>query len=215
MDLWLIRTHQNEIAGPYTRDRLLGLIREGALAFRDEVCRANDEWFSLNELEEVRKRLGPEVPEILRTAIRARARSEGAGDDSDLTEDLTEEVLVAVDEVTEPGVEFTSQASPPSQASSQGVNPWFGEGTPSVGGQGAESTRVVGRHSPQGPGAASRPSPTVLGRSESGPGARTPPRVEVASSNLPESSLFRALGLTLALLALVTIYWVFRILRSE
>jgi hypothetical protein len=183
MELWLIRTSRNEIAGPYTRDRLLDLIRGGSLSFRDEVCRANDYWIGLNELDEVRSKLGSEVPELLRAAVRKKSKLGGGDAASDLTDELTQDVETEVP--TEPEVQVAGWEDAPSPVPH---NPWFG----APAGARIEPTQI-------------RKGPSVLPTAPVRPPA--PP--------LPESSIFRAFGVSLALLALVALYWVIRILRAE
>lgn len=194
MELWLIRTAQNEIAGPYTRDRLLDLIRGGSLSFRDEVCRANDYWIGLNELDEVRSKLGPDVPELLRAALRKRSKTAGGDSASDLTEELTQEV--DTEEPTEPDFQAAGWES---AKSPEPHNPWFGAASESR----PEATQM------KKPATA----PSVSGASF--PKRPAPPPVRTPTAALPENSIFRAAGVSLALLALVALYWVIRILRSE
>ncbi len=61
-DQWLVRTSQNVILGPYSKDEVCAMIGEGALGLQDEVCLANHFWFFLHEHEEVKRQLGVEVP---------------------------------------------------------------------------------------------------------------------------------------------------------
>jgi hypothetical protein len=61
MDQWLIRTSENKIAGPYTKEQVCRLISEGKLTVLDEVCPANGYWIYLNEKQEVLKYLGVEI----------------------------------------------------------------------------------------------------------------------------------------------------------
>lgn len=86
-DLWLIRTSQNLIAGPYRQDQVRKLIRDGELGPQDEICKANGYWIFLHEREELFRQLGVELP-----------RSAGSNRDEDLTETQTEVV-----EITDPG----------------------------------------------------------------------------------------------------------------
>src|SRR6476620_100587 len=58
---WLVRTAENVIAGPYNKDQIRDLIRDGQLKLPDEVCAANGHWFYLHEHEEVAQHLGPDV----------------------------------------------------------------------------------------------------------------------------------------------------------
>jgi|GEM_PF-3030346 len=200
MELWLIRTVQNEIAGPYTKARLLDLIREGALTFRDEVCRANDYWIGLNELDEVRAKLGTEVPELLRAAVRKKAKAAGGDAASDATEELTQDV--ETDEATEPEVEVGAHGR--GTASQHAMeNPWFGAG--------AESNSIPGDFT-QVRSPVERHKEIVQPLRPRSP---EPPRVKAPASSVPESSLLQALGVSLALAALITVYWVIRLLRME
>lgn len=61
-DLWLTRTSQNLISGPFSGDHVRNLILEGRLWLQDEVCPANGYWFYLHESEEVKRQLGIQVP---------------------------------------------------------------------------------------------------------------------------------------------------------
>jgi hypothetical protein len=85
---WLIRTADNLVAGPYSRDQVCQLIRDGQLGLQDEVCPANGYWIFLHEREEVKKFLAIEVP-----------KAAGAGGDEEDTE--TE---IAKSDRTDPGV---------------------------------------------------------------------------------------------------------------
>jgi hypothetical protein len=62
MDQWLVRTTENQIIGPCTKDQLVAMIREGALTIDDEVCSANNYWFFLHERDEVIGQIGIELP---------------------------------------------------------------------------------------------------------------------------------------------------------
>jgi hypothetical protein len=61
MDQWLIRTVENAISGPYTKEQVCQLILDGELGVQDEVCQANGYWIFLHEREEVMRQLGVEV----------------------------------------------------------------------------------------------------------------------------------------------------------
>lgn len=65
MDQWLVRTTENQILGPYSRDQVCKLITEGELTLDDEVCGANHYWFYLHERDEVAGQLGIEVPQSM------------------------------------------------------------------------------------------------------------------------------------------------------
>jgi hypothetical protein len=62
---WLVRTAENVIAGPYSKEQICELIREGELTLPDEVCPANRHWFFLHEREEVARSLGVEMSDHL------------------------------------------------------------------------------------------------------------------------------------------------------
>src|ERR1700757_70700 len=64
-DQWLIRTAENQISGPYTRNEVCQLIQQGRLHANDEVCHANTYWFYLHEHQEIRNQLGMELPKEL------------------------------------------------------------------------------------------------------------------------------------------------------
>lgn len=59
---WLVRTSENWIAGPFTEDKLRQLIQAGELQPQDEICLGGGYWFYLHEEQEVRQRLGVELP---------------------------------------------------------------------------------------------------------------------------------------------------------
>jgi hypothetical protein len=58
---WLVRTSQNLIAGPYSRDQVRQMILSGQLRAQDEVCRSNHYWIQLHEREEVSSELGADL----------------------------------------------------------------------------------------------------------------------------------------------------------
>jgi hypothetical protein len=62
---WLVRTAQNWIAGPYTREQTAQMILEGKLSLEDEVCAASGYWIYLHEREEILKHLNIEVPRMV------------------------------------------------------------------------------------------------------------------------------------------------------
>ena len=86
-DQWLIRTAENLISGPYTRQQICEFIEQGQLQLNDEVCHANTYWFYLHEHDEIRKQLGIELPKELYAGA----------EESTVTETDTE--------ITDPGVE--------------------------------------------------------------------------------------------------------------
>jgi hypothetical protein len=66
-DQWLIRTAENQITGPFTRNQVCQFIQQGKLQLNDEVCNANTFWVYLHEHDEIKKQLGIEVPRHLYT----------------------------------------------------------------------------------------------------------------------------------------------------
>lgn len=62
IDQWMVRTAQNEVRGPFTREAVIQQIQSGQLGPEDEVCQANRYWIYLDEREEVMKQLGIEAP---------------------------------------------------------------------------------------------------------------------------------------------------------
>jgi len=61
LNQWLVRTAENFVAGPYTRDQIRQLMRESQLGLQDEVCQANGYWIYLHEKEEVVRHLGADT----------------------------------------------------------------------------------------------------------------------------------------------------------
>lgn len=58
---WLVRTAQNLVAGPYSREQVRQMILSGQLKAQDEICRSNHYWIQLHEREEVSSELGADV----------------------------------------------------------------------------------------------------------------------------------------------------------
>ena len=56
--LWMIRKKSNHIIGPLARDQVLEMVSRGHLEADDELCPENGYWFSLYEVDEVKKHLG-------------------------------------------------------------------------------------------------------------------------------------------------------------
>ncbi len=61
-ELWLVRTFKNQILGPFEREDLIKMIRQGALDVQDEVCPSLGYWIGLHERGEIQNRLGVELP---------------------------------------------------------------------------------------------------------------------------------------------------------
>ena len=62
VNLWMTRTIQNLIEGPFDKEEICQKVLQGQLKLQDEVCQGNDYWFFLHEAVEVKKFLGIEVP---------------------------------------------------------------------------------------------------------------------------------------------------------
>jgi len=62
MSLYLIRTQENKILGPYEASEVTHRISAGEFDPNDEVCRSNHYWIYLHEREELQKLLGVEAP---------------------------------------------------------------------------------------------------------------------------------------------------------
>ncbi len=60
---WLIRTTQNQILGPVTKQKILEFIQKGALGSTDEVTSGNGYWFHLREKDLVEKYLYGDIPQ--------------------------------------------------------------------------------------------------------------------------------------------------------
>jgi hypothetical protein len=63
--IWMIRTSDNVLSGPYTQAQVIQLVEEEKLELTDEICRGNSYWIYLHEEQEVKKHLGIEVPAAL------------------------------------------------------------------------------------------------------------------------------------------------------
>ena len=63
-DQWLVRTSQNLIHGPYSKQEICQFIQGAKLTTLDEVCSSSGYWFFLHEIAEVKSQLGvnPPVP---------------------------------------------------------------------------------------------------------------------------------------------------------
>ena len=61
-DPWLIRTAQNQVSRPCSREELRAKVLAGTLEPQDEVCKANSFWIFLHEREELLVQLGVALP---------------------------------------------------------------------------------------------------------------------------------------------------------
>jgi hypothetical protein len=90
MDQWLIRTSENWIAGPYSKEQVCQMILDGKLSLQDEVCVADGFWIYIHEREEVKQLLGIDVP-----------KSKLASDDEEVTQTQSN---LEEDDITDPDV---------------------------------------------------------------------------------------------------------------
>jgi hypothetical protein len=82
MDQWLVRTASNRIDGPFPREQVIEMIRDGKLGLQDEICQANQYWIYLHEHQEVQRQLGIQMPR--------NARNPGERGEEEITETQTE-----------------------------------------------------------------------------------------------------------------------------
>lgn len=57
MELWIIKTINNKIRGPFPLEKIHELISKGELHSHDEVCKSNGYWFQLSDTKEVIEQL--------------------------------------------------------------------------------------------------------------------------------------------------------------
>jgi hypothetical protein len=60
---WLIRTKNNHILGPVTKNKVKELIEKGSIKGEDEVCNGNGYWFYIREKELINKYIIGDVPQ--------------------------------------------------------------------------------------------------------------------------------------------------------
>jgi len=60
--MWMIRTAENILSGPFSRQQIVQLIEEGKLDITDEVCGSSGYWIFLHEQAEVKRHLGFDLP---------------------------------------------------------------------------------------------------------------------------------------------------------
>ncbi len=93
LDLWMTRTSQNVITGPFSKSEVCQQVLDGKLKLQDEVCLGNDYWFYLHEEEEVTRFLGVQVP---------RQRNRDDDDTQTETETQTQTEPGISEELTDP-----------------------------------------------------------------------------------------------------------------
>lgn len=60
---WLIRTKNNHILGPVTKDKVRELIEKGSIKGEDEVCAGNGYWFYVREKDLINKYIKGDIPQ--------------------------------------------------------------------------------------------------------------------------------------------------------
>jgi hypothetical protein len=108
MNEWLVRTAQNIIVGPYSKDEVCRLIEDGTLGLYDEVCPANGYWFYLHERNEVLERLGIEISQLQSQADESEEKHE-----EDNKDEITETETKLTPSDTEVAAEEKSDNSQP------------------------------------------------------------------------------------------------------
>jgi hypothetical protein len=109
MDQWLIRTSENWIAGPYSKEQVCQMILDGKLGLQDEVCVSDGFWIYIHEREEVKQFLGIEVP-----------KSKLASDDEEVTQTQSN---LEEDDITDPDVTQVRTTRPISSSKVLGKSP--------------------------------------------------------------------------------------------
>ncbi len=69
MDLWMLRTTDNQLTGPFSQEVIKQKLLGGELKADDEICPANSYWFSVHEIAEVRNHLGIDPPASLLSVL--------------------------------------------------------------------------------------------------------------------------------------------------
>ncbi len=226
-DHWLVRTAHNLIAGPYTREQVCTLIRDGQLTHQDEVCHARGYWITLHEREEVKKQLGVDVPHA------------AGSTDEEVTETGTEKPDRTDDAIPAPAaveVEVQMQ-SPPEGASASApvlqdtdghtafVSPEMLRGIQGQATAGSASPEARVQTTPSAPRpepaqAQHQHSPTPAPGPKAGTGIRPAwvggelARGQVTPTQIERPSFWRGFALILVLAAAGVAFAVIRLLRS-
>ena len=90
---WLIRTHQNQILGPISKERVVEFIKKGNLTSDDEICSGNGYWFQVKEKELLEKYVYGGELQPFNPISEAKSVFSEEDMDEKLNEDI-EEVLV-------------------------------------------------------------------------------------------------------------------------
>ncbi len=93
---WLVRTHSNQILGPFPKEDLQEMVRSRSLSLQDEVCESVGFWIPLHRRDELLENLGVTYPRDLDPG-------QDIGEDTGIL-DFTQD-----EEVTEPAVEGRAQ----------------------------------------------------------------------------------------------------------
>ncbi len=84
---WLIRTKNNHILGPVSKEKIAELIENGSLKDEDEICSSNGYWIFIRETELVQKYLYQGHPQTFNPVSEAK---------DVLSSSLTEEVFTSL-----------------------------------------------------------------------------------------------------------------------
>jgi hypothetical protein len=100
LEAFLVRTKQNQIWGPFTKERLAEKVLKGEFEQQDEICLSGEYWVFLHEKEEIKKFLGVYPPDGKRTR----------SSEDEVTETETETVIP---EHTQTPIQSYSGEAPP------------------------------------------------------------------------------------------------------
>lgn len=70
---WLIRTKNNHILGPVSKNKVRELLAKGSIKADDEVCSGNGYWFYVREKELVEKYITGEAPQDFNPVAEAQS----------------------------------------------------------------------------------------------------------------------------------------------
>jgi hypothetical protein len=194
-DLWLVRTPENRIVGPFPKTEVCRLIQAGELGPQDEVCRADHYWFSLHETEECDAQLG-----VRPQAKKAKRGPPGsAGAEEEITETQTE---VPEGEVAAAPGEFDDIPDLPTDAGGT-------QGTAVV--RRAKRRSAAKSFGAQAPGG----DPARLPLRASSASAAAPMKVSVRGiSRVERPSIWKSAAWVLVLLAGLLVYSVLKVLKT-
>lgn len=92
MKNWLIRTKNNFILGPVSRDKLLEIVNSGTLSEEDELCSGNGYWFFYREKDLLKKYLmdnNSQQFNIVSEALNEKKVRDNQGNENNGPDDIT------------------------------------------------------------------------------------------------------------------------------